>query len=84
MAGEKSTGASGKRVLTIYEEDERAQAVALLHVLELHPAVTFTRAELLVELSGGGAPGYLDSEAIERASASWWPPACSTGSGMTR
>ena len=36
-------------------------------VLDFHPRITYTRRELLLELSGAGAPGYFGSDAGERA-----------------
>ncbi|HWC47562.1 MAG TPA: hypothetical protein VG448_01625 [Solirubrobacterales bacterium] len=67
MADEKSTCPGAARFLTTHDEDERDQAVVLHQVLEFHPKITCTRRELLLELSGGGAPGYLDADAGERA-----------------
>lgn len=69
MADEKSTAPGAARFLTTHDEDERDQAVVLRWVLEFHPRITYTRRELLLELSGGGggAPGYLGADAGERA-----------------
>jgi hypothetical protein len=67
MAEEKSTDPGAARFLTTYEEDERDQRAVFHWVLEFHPKITYTRRELLLELSGGGAPGYLGSDAGERA-----------------
>jgi hypothetical protein len=67
MADEKSTCPGAAGFLTTYDEDERDQRALFCWVLEFHPAVTYTRRELLLELSGGGAPGYLRSDAGERA-----------------
>lgn len=67
MADEKSTGASSTRVLDTFEEDERDQAAVLREVLEHHPAVTFTRAELTRELTGGGLRSGISADGMERA-----------------
>jgi hypothetical protein len=67
MADEKSTGPGAARFLTTHDEDERDQAAVFRWVLEFHPTITYTRRELLLELGGGGAPGYLGSDAGERA-----------------
>jgi hypothetical protein len=67
MADEKSTVPGAAGFLTTHDEDERDQRAMLRWVLELHPGITYTRRELLLELSGGGAPGYLGSDAAERA-----------------
>ena len=67
MADEKSTDPGPTRFLTTHDEDERDQRAVLGWVVEFHPRVTYTRRELLLELSGGGAPGYLSADAGERA-----------------
>jgi hypothetical protein len=60
-------GASEGRAMTTWGEDERDQAAVLRWVLDAHPLITYTRRELALELGGGGALGYLGSDAIERA-----------------
>jgi len=67
MADEKSTCPGAAGLLTTHDENELDQQALFFWVLEFHPAVTYTRRELLLELSGGGAPGYLRSDAGERA-----------------
>jgi hypothetical protein len=60
-------GPGAARLLTTHDEDERDQAVVLGWVLEFHPRITYTRRELLLELGGAGAPGYLGPDATDRA-----------------
>lgn len=68
MADEKSTGLDPVERPTTYDEDERDQATVLRQVLEHHPAVTFTRAELTRELTGGGLlHSGIDADGMERA-----------------
>jgi hypothetical protein len=67
MADEKSTCPGAARFLTTHDEDERDQAAVFRWVLEFHPTITYTRRELLLELGGGEAPGYLGADAGERA-----------------
>jgi hypothetical protein len=67
MADENPTGTGEATCRTTYDEDKREQAAVLRHVLDLHPAVTLTRPELIRELTAGGSPSFSDSDAFERA-----------------
>ncbi|HWC48158.1 MAG TPA: hypothetical protein VG448_04700 [Solirubrobacterales bacterium] len=67
MAEQNTTCPGAARFLTTHDEDERDQRAVFSWVLEFHPMITYTRRELLLELSGGGAPGYLSADAGERA-----------------
>jgi hypothetical protein len=67
MADENPTGTGEATCRTNYEEDRREQAAVLRHVLDLHPALTLTRPELIRELTAGRSPSFSDSDAIERA-----------------
>ena len=67
MANENPMAGGTARPMTTFDEDERDQAAVLRWVLEFHPMTTFTRCEMRLELSRGGAPGYLCSDATERA-----------------
>ena len=66
MANENPTGLGVAKCLTTFDEDEREQAALLRLVLELHPA-TFTRGELIRELTGGGSGKFTDIDGAERA-----------------
>jgi hypothetical protein len=67
MADQNPTGTGEATCRTTYEEDKREQAAVLWHVVNLHPAVTLTRPELIRELTAGGSRDFSDSDAIERA-----------------
>jgi hypothetical protein len=67
MADEKSTCPGAAGFLTTHDEDERDQRALFSWVLGFHPKITYTRRELLLELGGGGSPGYLSADAGERA-----------------
>jgi len=66
MATSKSTDSGCGRFQTTYHEDDQQEAAVLRRVLEFHPD-TFTKDELLREMTQGGSTEFSEVDANDRA-----------------
>jgi hypothetical protein len=66
MATPKTTDSGANRFQTTADADNQREAAVLRRVLEIHPE-TFTKGELLREMTGGGSTEFSEADANERA-----------------